>query len=269
VNSIVVEGLYVRYGAVEAVRGASLSVAAGEIFGLLGPNGAGKSSLLRVLTTLGRQNYGRASVLGHDVEREPEAVRRVIGYVPQALSADGSLTGKENARLFAHLYNLSRARSRARVDEVLEVMGIAPAADDLVRTYSGGMVRRLEIACALLNLPRVLMLDEPTIGLDPVARRSLWRYLRELQAENGMTMLITTHYLHEAEEHCERVAVMSAGRVVAEGKPDEVRATIGSSAGNLEDAFVALSEAEPGAATETKGGLDDISRVRRTARRLG
>ena len=266
-KALVVDDLVVGYGDFVAVRGAGFGVEAGEVFGLLGPNGAGKTSIMRVLTTLLKPVSGRAWVLGHDVTAEPAVVRRLIGYVPQALSADGSLTGRENASLFARLHGIPRDERDQRIDDMLELMDIAGAADRVVRSYSGGMVRRLEIACALLHRPRLLLLDEPTIGLDPVARRAVWRHLADMRAETGLTMLVTTHLMEEAEEQCHRVAVMSAGEIRAEGTPGALRSALGAAGGTLEDVFVSLTT---DAGTDPEGGdLRDISRTRRTARRLG
>jgi ABC-2 type transport system ATP-binding protein len=265
VRALVVDDLVVRYGDFEAVRGARFGVEAGEVFGLLGPNGAGKTSIMRVLTTLLRPASGRAWILGHEVAAEAATVRRLIGYVPQALSADGSLTGRENANLFARLHGVPREERAERIGQMLELMDIAGAADRVVRSYSGGMVRRLEIACALLHRPRLLLLDEPTIGLDPVARRAVWRHLAEMRAETGLTMLVTTHLMEEAEEQCQRVAVMSAGEIRAEGSPGELRSALGAGGGTLEDVFVSLTTD-----AQAQGGeFHDIGRTRRTARRLG
>jgi ABC-2 type transport system ATP-binding protein len=265
VRALVVDDLVVRYGDFEAVRGASFGVEAGQVFGLLGPNGAGKTSIMRVLTTLLRPASGQAWILGHEVAAEAATVRRLIGYVPQALSADGSLTGRENANLFARLHGIRRDERAGRISQMLELMDIAGAADRVVRSYSGGMVRRLEIACALLHKPRLLLLDEPTIGLDPVARRAVWRHLAEMRAETGLTMLVTTHLMEEAEEQCQRVAVMSAGEIRAEGSPLELRSALGAGDGTLEDVFVSLTTG-----AQAQGGeFNDISRTRRTARRLG
>lgn len=264
-NALIVDDLVVRYGDFEAVKGAGFVVAAGEVFGLLGPNGAGKTSIMRVLTTLLKPAGGRAWVLGHEVGAEPAVARRLIGYVPQALSADGSLTGRENAMLFARLHGIRREEREPRVQQLLELMDIAGAADRVVRSYSGGMVRRLEIACALIHRPRLLLLDEPTIGLDPVARRAVWRHLAEMRAETGLTMLMTTHLMEEAEEQCQRVAVMSQGEIRAEGRPVELRAALGAGGGTLEDVFVSLTTD-----ADARGGeFHDIGRTRRTARRLG
>ncbi|HUR18553.1 MAG TPA: ATP-binding cassette domain-containing protein [Acidimicrobiales bacterium] len=266
-NALVVEDLAVRYGDLEAVRGASFSVQAGQVFGLLGPNGAGKTSILRVLTTLMRAAAGRAFILGHDVAEAPATVRRLIGYVPQALSADGSLTGRENVSLFARLHGVPRPERRERIAEMLAFMDLGEAADRVVRTYSGGMVRRLEIACALVHRPRLLLLDEPTIGLDPVARRAVWRHLGTLREASGLTLLVTTHSMHEADEQCQRLAVMSGGKVRAEGTPEELRASLNLPGTTLEDVFVALTATRHD--QPDRRDLRDISRSRRTARRLG
>ncbi len=261
---LLAQDLVRRYGDLTAVDGVSFRIAPGEFFGLLGPNGAGKTSIMRVLTTLVRPAGGRAWILGHDVATEPATVRRLIGYVPQALSADGSLTGRENAALFARLHGVPRRQRAGRVDEILHVMDIADAADRPVRTYSGGMVRRLEIGCALLHRPRLLLLDEPTLGLDPVARRAVWRHLSTLRRESGTTLFVTTHSMEEAEEQCQRLAVLCAGRIHAEGSPEELR-SLGAPGGTLEDVFVELaSDSSTGG-----GNLRDIDRTRRTARRLG
>ena len=265
-RAIVADGIVVRYGDVEAVRGASFAVEAGEVFGLLGPNGAGKTSVLRVLTTLLQAHAGRAWALGHEVGAEPAVVRRLIGYVPQALSADGSLTGRENALLSARLYNLPRRVRRSRVDDVLEQMGLGAAADRLARTFSGGMLRRLEIACGLLHEPPVLLLDEPTVGLDPAARRAVWEHLHELQSSTATTVVVTTHAMEEAEEHCGRVAVLSDGLVLAEGTVAELAAARGRPDGTLESVFLELVAGE---VDERKGGIHEVARRRRTARRLG
>ena len=264
-KALIVDDLVVRYGDLVAVRGAGFGVEAGQVFGLLGPNGAGKTSIMRVLTALLRPASGRAWILGHEVGAEAATVRRLIGYVPQALSADGSLTGRENASMFARLHALPRRDRDSRIEELLELMELTSAADRVVRSYSGGMMRRLEIACALLHRPRLLLLDEPTIGLDPVARRAVWRHLADLRQDTGVTLLVTTHSMEEAEDQCDRVAVMSAGEIRGEGTPRELRAALGVPGGTLEDVFVSLTTA-----TEPEGGdLRAISRARRTARRLG
>lgn len=264
-NALVVDGLAVRYGEVVAVKGVSFSVPAGQVFGLLGPNGAGKTSILRVLTTLLRPAGGQAWILGHDVATAGATVRRLIGYVPQALSADGSLTGRENLSLFARLHGVPRRERSTRIAELLDLMDLGAAAGRVVRTYSGGMVRRLEIACALVHRPRLLLLDEPTLGLDPVARRAVWSHLTRLGRESGLTMVVTTHSMEEAEEQCDRLGVMAAGELRAEGTPAELCTSLDGAGRTLEDVFVALTAT----ADEDKGDLRAISRSRRTARRLG
>jgi ABC-2 type transport system ATP-binding protein len=264
VKSVVVDDLVLSYGTVEAVRGVSFSMETGQVFGLLGPNGAGKTSLLRVLVGLRRPVSGQVQVLGRDVVLHPRAVRRLVGYVPQVHSADGSLTGRENASLFARLCGLRGRRRRDRVEEVLALMGLSTVADSLARTYSGGTVRRLEIACALVGAPRVLLLDEPTLGLDPVARRAVWEHVHLQRSECGTSVLVTTHDMAQAQQHCDRVAVMSAGRILAEGSPSQLRSALRPEA-TLEDAFVALTGSGP--ATEPEG-LGEARRPR-TGRRRG
>src|SRR6476469_4625449 len=224
---VTLHGLRKLYGDFTAVDGIDLRVEAGEVFGLLGPNGAGKSTTIKMLVTLIPPSGGTALVGGYDSVRQAGDVRRLIGYVPQALSADGALTGLENLMVFAKLYDVPRREQRKRVDEALEFMGLTAAANRMVSTYSGGMVRRLEIAQTLIHRPRVLFLDEPTIGLDPVARRAVWEHLEELRVQYGTTLFITTHYMEEAEELAHRIAIMNKGKVVALGTPEELRAAVG------------------------------------------
>ena len=262
---VVIEGLTLRYGDVTAVDGIDLAVAPGEVFGLLGPNGAGKTSTIRVLVTLMPPSGGRATVGGYDVVRHASAVRRLIGYVPQALSADGTLTGWENLMIFARLYDVPGREQRTRVAEALAFMGLEDAAHRLVRTYSGGMIRRLEIAQTLIHRPRVLFLDEPTVGLDPVARRAVWSHLEELRRQYGTTLFITTHYMEEADALAHRVAIMDHGRIVAEGTPAELKAQVGTPGATLEDAFAHFT----GDTLESGGSFSDVRNTRRTARRLG
>src|SRR6185312_6806975 len=216
-------GLTQRFGEHVAVDSVDLTVGAGEVFGLLGPNGAGKTTTIRLLVTLLPVETGSVSVFGHDVRREAMAVRRLLGYVPQQLSVEGALTGRENVTWFARLFDVPRRERRERVDEVLATMNLTDAADRLASTYSGGMVRRLELAQALVNRPALLVLDEPTVGLDPVARDSVWQRVRELQRQYGTTVLLTTHYMEEADALCDRVALMHQGTIRAEGPPDELK----------------------------------------------
>jgi ABC-2 type transport system ATP-binding protein len=221
-NAIEATGLVKRYGDVRALDGLDLSVRAGTVFGLLGPNGAGKSTTVKILTTLARPDAGRARVAGFDVLAEPDRVRHAIGVVSQRHGADPDATGRENLVLQGAFYGLSGGALRGRVAETLERVGLATAADRLVRTYSGGMQRRLDLALGLLHRPRVLFLDEPTTGLDPAARMQMWRDIERLTREEGMTILLTTHYLEEAERLAAELAVVDRGRLVARGTPAEL-----------------------------------------------
>lgn len=252
-----------RFGDLVAVNAASIEVRAREIFGLLGPNGAGKSTMIKVLTTLLPPTTGRAWVSGFDVTRESGRVRRHIGYVPQALSADGALSGYENLLVSARLYHLPSAERGRRIEEALELVGLTDAAAQLVRQYSGGMIRRLEIAQAMLHRPAVLFMDEPTVGLDPVARQAVWEHVRGLRATRGTTLLITTHYMEEAEALCDRVAMMHQGRVAVVGSPRDLKARVGAGA-TLDDVFMHFA----GASVDSRGGYRDVQRTRRIARRL-
>ena len=256
-----------RFGDHLALDGVSLTVAAGEVFGLLGPNGAGKTTTIRLLNTLLPLQGGSVSVFGHDVQRAPMAVRRMLGYVPQQLSIESALTGRENVAWFARLFDVPRRERRERVADALGVMGLGDAADRLAGTYSGGMVRRLELAQALVNRPALLVLDEPTIGLDPIARDGVWRRVEELRVQTGMTVLLTTHYMEEADALCDRVALMHLGTIRAEGSPDELKAAIGPDA-TLEDVFRHHTGSALGGADDAKGGLREIRSTRRTAARV-
>jgi ABC-2 type transport system ATP-binding protein len=258
-------GLTHSFGATQALDDVSFDVAPGETFGLLGPNGAGKTTTIRVLTTLLRADRGAAMVFGTDVRRDPMRVRRLLGYVPQQLSADASLTGWENVWLFARLFDVPRRERTRRIDGALAAMGIADAAHRLAATYSGGMIRRLELAQALVNRPRLLVLDEPTIGLDPIARGMVWERVRSLQDETGMTVLITTHYMEEADALCDRIAVMHRGRLRAVGTPAALKGGLHPDA-SLEDVF---RHHTGDTLAETEGNLRDVRSTRRTARRLG
>jgi ABC-2 type transport system ATP-binding protein len=258
-------GLTRRFGTLTAVDHLALEVAPGEIFGLIGSNGAGKSVTIKMLTTLLRPTSGRAWVAGFDVVAEAASVRERIGYIPQMVSADGGLTGYENLLVSARLHALSRRDREARVAEALALMELGDAASQLVRHYSGGMIRRLEIAQSLLHRPAVLFMDEPTVGLDPVARGAVWRHVHAVRARFGTTLFVTTHYMDEAEEHCDRVAILQRGHLVALGSPAGLKAQVGPEA-SLDDVFAHFT----GGAVETgEGGYRDTLRARRTARRLG
>ncbi len=259
-----IRGLTRRFGPVIAVDGLTLDVPAAAIFGLLGPNGAGKSTAIKMLVTLLPPSAGTARVAGFDIIRHPLPVRRHIGYVPQLLSADGALSGQENLILTAKLYGIPRAECGERIQQALDFLGLTEARETLVRHYSGGMIRRLEIAQAMLHRPAVLFLDEPTVGLDPVARRAVWEHVRSLRGQLGTTILLTTHYMEEADELCDQVAILDHGRVAAVGAPAALKAASGPSA-TLEEVFVH----EVGHDLETGGGYTDAVRTRRTARRLG
>jgi ABC-2 type transport system ATP-binding protein len=261
---VLTKGLTRRYGDFTAVDGLDLEVRAGEVFGLLGPNGAGKTTTIKMLVTLLPPSAGHAWVGGFDVEKKADNVRRLLGYVPQALSADGNLTGRQNLEVFAKLYDVPRAERRDRIDDALRFMGLDQAAHKLVSTYSGGMVRRLEIAQTLIHRPRLLFLDEPTIGLDPVARRAVWEHLTVLREQYGTTLFVTTHYMEEAEELCTRIAIMNRGKIVALGVPDALIDAVGMDDATLEDAFAHFT----GDTIESGGTYRDVRQARRTAGRL-
>ena len=221
-----VNGLVKRYGEVEAVRGIDFEVARGEIFGFLGPNGAGKSTTINMLCTLVRPTGGTALVAGHDVVRERDEVRRNIGLVFQDTTLDGYLTAEQNLRLHAELYGVPRELVGERMRQVMEMVGLWERRESLVNTFSGGMKRRLEIARGLLHSPRVLFLDEPTVGLDPQTRSSIWGYIRELKAREDITIFLTTHYMDEAE-YCDRIAIMDKGRIIVLDTPEALKAKVG------------------------------------------
>ena len=260
-------GLTRRFGVYTAVDDVSFAVAPGEIFGLIGANGAGKSTVIKMLTTLLPPSAGTARVAGFDISRQPTEVRRHIGYVPQLLSADGALTAWENLLLSARLYDVPHSEVHIRIEHALGAMELTPFAHHLVQGFSGGMIRRLEIAQSMLHHPRVLFMDEPTVGLDPVARRTVLEHVRSLRERFGTTVLITSHYMEEVEELCERIAVLSHGHLVAIGTPNELKTRIGPHA-TLDDVFAAL--AGPAAQTEEQGaGYTDVRQVRRAARTHG
>jgi len=256
------------FGTHTAVDHVDLSIEPGEMFGLLGPNGAGKTTTIRMLTTLLKPATGTVTVFGIDAAAHPMRVRRVIGYVPQMLSADANLTGVENVELFARLFDVPRKSRKERVTAVLDAMGLTEAAARLAGTYSGGMIRRLELAQALINAPRLLVLDEPTVGLDPIARGNVWEYIAKLRTEHDMTVLMTTHYMDEADAYCDRVALMHRGAIRTTGRPGDLRAGLGDGA-TLDDVFRYYTGDTLADNPPEEGGIRDVRRARRTARRLG
>jgi ABC-2 type transport system ATP-binding protein len=262
-----VKDLTKKFGEFTAVNSISFSIEKGEIFGVVGPNGAGKTTTIKILTTLLPPSSGEALIGGYNVIKYASKVRRIIGYVPQLLSADGNLTGYENLLIFAKLYDIPSKERKSRIKDSLHFMGLSASADRMVKSYSGGMIRRLEIAQAVLHNPLVLFLDEPTVGLDPVARESVWEYVKIL-VENGTTVLMTTHYMEEADAICSRVAIMNKGNIAALGTPQNLKISIGDDGCSLNKVFEYYIgknlESE-----ETEGNFKDVSRTRRVTKRLG
>jgi ABC-2 type transport system ATP-binding protein len=261
--AVVTSALTRRFDGRIAVEALDLRIDRGVFFGLIGSNGAGKTTLIKMLTTLLPPTTGSARVAGFDVVREARQVRRRIGYVPQLISADAALTARENLSLFAKLYGIPSRERRDRIEEALAFMDLLDAAGELVRTYSGGMIRRLEIAQALIHRPAIVFLDEPTVGLDPVAKHSVWERLSDLCARYGATVLLTTHEMDEAESVCQRIAIMHRGRLVASGTPDELKSETGEDA-TMDDVFVRYTRG----AIDERGGYRDVARTRRTTERL-
>jgi len=243
-------------GGIVALDGLSFAVEAGTIFGLLGPNGAGKSTTVRILTTLSRADRGEARVAGFDVARDADRVRRSIGVVGQKPGLDPDATGRENLELQAELYGLRGAARRDRVDHLLERFGLAEAGGRLAKTYSGGTQRRLDVALGLVHRPKVLFLDEPTTGLDPEARTELWREIERLAGEEEMTILLTTHYLEEADRLASRLAIVDRGRIVAEGTPEELKRELRGDTVQVE-----LIESANGDATAALAGVSGVSEL--------
>jgi ABC-2 type transport system ATP-binding protein len=263
-NVIETQQLTRAFGNNIAVDHVDLAIQDGEIFGLLGPNGAGKTTMLKMFTTLLPPTSGRATVGGYDVVRQAAAVRRVIGYVPQLLSADGGITGYENLLIFAKLFDLPKANRESRIRSLLELMGLQDAADRMVKTYSGGMIRRLEIAQSVLHQPHVLFLDEPTVGLDPIARRSVWEHIQKLRSEFSTTILLTTHYMEEADSLCSRIAILHRGQVAVVGEPAALKAGLNGGGATLDQVFAHYAGAE----IESTGSYIETSRTRHDARRV-
>src|SRR2546430_9047015 len=248
------KGLVKKYGEREAVRGIGLQVAPGEIFGFLGPNGAGKSTTISMLCTLLSPTAGTARVAGIDVVHDPARVRQKIGLVFQDPSLDDQLTGRENLEFHAFIYSVPAEVRRARIDQMLELLQLTDRASSQVRTYSGGMKRRLEIARGMLHEPQILFLDEPTLGLDPQTRQSIWTHLNQLRDSKGITIFMTTHYM-DAAEFCARIAIIDQGKIVALGTPDELKAMVGGD-------VVTITSTAPGAAAKEIEDMLGVTPIR-------
>jgi ABC-2 type transport system ATP-binding protein len=257
-----------RYGKFTAVDDVTLQVRPGETMGLLGPNGAGKTTLVRMLTTLTPVQHGQLRIFGLDSRHQTADIRSNIGYVPQQLSIEPALTGKQNVEWFARLYGVPSAQRAERVEQALAAMELLDVANRLAGTYSGGMVRRLEVAQALVNRPSLLVLDEPTVGLDPIARDSVWRQVQSMQSQFGMTVLLTTHYMEEAGALCDRVALMHRGELRAVGTPTKLKSTVSPGA-TLEDVFRHYAASDLSQQTEASGSFREIRSSRKVARRAG
>jgi ABC-2 type transport system ATP-binding protein len=254
-----------RFGELLAVDHLTIRVDAGQVYGLLGSNGAGKTTAIKMLTTLLPPTSGTATIAGFDIRRQAAKVRRLIGYVPQMISADGTLTGYENLLIFAKLYDIPRRERAARIADALALMDLTDAAGRLVREYSGGMIRRLEIAQSMLHRPPVLFLDEPTVGLDPIARNSVWERLAALRKEFNTTVILSTHLMDEADMLCDEIAILHRGRLAVAGSPAILKASVGSADATMDDVFVKYA----GTLIESGGNYRDVSRTRRTAQRVG
>jgi ABC-2 type transport system ATP-binding protein len=262
---IQVDRLVKRFGDVAAVNDISFAVEAGEIFAFLGPNGAGKSTTIKMLITLLKPTSGSATIDGHDIARHASSVRNSIGYVPQIISVDGTLTAYENLMLMGRLYDIPKAECVERIREMLVFLGLEGHRDALVRTFSGGMIRKMEVGQAMLHRPKALLLDEPTTGLDPVARQNVWEHLFDLRGKFNTTIFFSTHNMEEADEVSDRVAVMNRGQVAAIGAADELKAQTGKPNATLEDAFIFFT----GNKLQETGDFREIRRMRKTLGRLG
>jgi ABC-2 type transport system ATP-binding protein len=255
-----------RYGQFTAIDDLTFHVRPGETVGLLGPNGAGKTTVVRMLTTLAPVQQGDLYIFGMDARASATDIRSNLGYVPQQLSIEPALTGRQNVEWFARLYGVSRSYRTERVDQALDAMQLLDVADRLAASYSGGMVRRLEVAQALVNRPSLLVLDEPTVGLDPIARDSVWTRVREMQVQFGMTVMLTTHYMEEADALCDRVALMHHGALQAMGTPYELESTVSPDA-TLEDVFRHYATFDLTDHTSPQN-LREIRSARKVARRV-
>ena len=262
---IEVKNLSKNFGPVQAVRNISFEVKQSEIFAFLGSNGAGKTTTIRMLITLLASTSGDATINGYSLIHHPAEVRRVIGYVPQMISVDGALTVQENLMFMAHLYDVPYRECNERIQQMLVFLNLEKYARALVRTLSGGMIRKLEVGQAMLHHPQLLFLDEPTTGLDPIAKRNIWEHLIELRDTFGTTIFFSTHDMEEADEACDRVAIMNAGEIAVIGSTSELKEKTNKKEATLEDAFIFFA----GSSLQAGGNFHDIKQTRQTQQRLG
>jgi ABC-2 type transport system ATP-binding protein len=260
--SVELEGLTKQFGGFTAADDVSFKVRSGECFALIGPNGAGKSTIIKMLTTLTQPTSGTARVAGHDVKKQAAAVRLNIGYIPQLLCADGALTAWENLLLSARLYRIHPSEHKKRIEDSLEALDLMDVAHQRVRNFSGGMIRRLEIAQSMLHRPGVIFMDEPTVGLDPAARNAVWKHVRRLRDEYKVTVILTTHYMAEVEELCDRLAILHHGKIVAEGTIAEVKSGFGPG-GSLDQIFERLAQND-----DEKTGKENYREIGRNRRSI-
>lgn len=251
---IELSGLTKRFGALVAVDSVSLKIREGEIFGLLGPNGAGKTTAISMLVTMKKPTSGSAIVNGFDIVKDPDGVRRSIGIVFQDPSLDEELTAYENLELHAAMYGIERKDRRERILGVIRIVELEDRINDIVKTFSGGMRRRLEIARGLLHYPKILFLDEPTIGLDPQTRKHVWDYIKSLKSDHGITIVMTTHYMEEADSLCDRVAIIDHGKIIALGTPDSLKDSLGGD-------IIIVRTAEPGKIGEAVKGIAKMTKI--------
>ena len=264
-NIIEVKNLTKKFKDFVAVDGISFNVKRGDIFACLGPNGAGKSTTIKMLITLLASTSGEALIDGHNIAHNASEVRKIIGYVPQQISADGTLTAHENLMLFAKLYDIPAAERKNRINETLSFLNLEKKANSLVRTFSGGMIRKLEVGQAMLHRPKILFLDEPTIGLDPIAKQSVWGHLSELRDKMGTTIFFSTHNMEEADGDSDQVEIMNSGKIAAMGSVEELKVKTGKENANLEDAFIFFT----GNKISEEGNFREIRKMRQIEKRLG
>lgn len=262
---ISVKNLTKNFGVFTAVKGISFDVEESEMFAFLGPNGAGKSTTIKMLITLLQPSGGDAIINGNSLVKHPAEVRKIIGYVPQMISVDGALTVQENMMLMAQLYDVPYRECKSRIQEMLSFLGLEKQSKALLRTLSGGMIRKVEIGQAMLHRPKLIFLDEPTTGVDPIAKRNIWEHLKKLREVYGTTIFFSTHNMDEAEDACDRVAIMNKGEIAVIGTVADLKAQTKKKNATLEDAFVFFS----GNSIESSGNFREIRKGRRTEQRLG